>query len=118
VHYALVPELERIHPLEAGLFRLRRRKDRRPGMAIENPFVFYPKYFWRFVFSHWKAARVLLKFHRVRKALDADPDAVDYTDRALAPVSERDLDELEMFSQTEAAKVAVQIHQEKQRARA
>ncbi|MCG6862165.1 MAG: radical SAM protein [Chromatiaceae bacterium] len=118
VHYALVPELEGIHPLEAGLFRVRRRKDRRPGMAIENPLVFYPKYSWRFVRSHWKAARVLLKFHRVRKALDADPDAVNYTDRALTPVSEKDLEELEMFSQTDAARVAVQIHQEKQRARA
>ena len=87
-------------------------------MAIENPVVFYPKYSWRFVRSHWKAARVLLKFHRVRKALDADPDAVNYTDRALTPVSEKDLEELEMFSQTDAARVAVQIHQEKQRARA
>ena len=28
-----------------------------------------------------------------------------------------DLEELEMFSQTDAARVAVQIHQEKQRAR-
>jgi hypothetical protein len=118
VHYALVPELEGIHPLEAGLFRVRRRKDRRPGMPIENPLVFYPKYSWRFLRNHWKAARVLLRFHRVRKALDADPGAVNYTDRALTPVSENDLEELEMFSQTESARVAVQIHREKQRARA
>jgi radical SAM superfamily enzyme YgiQ (UPF0313 family) len=118
VHYALIPELEGVHPLEAGLFRVRRRKDRRPGMSVENPLAFYPKYGWRFVRSHWKAARVLLKFHRVRKALDADPDAVNYTDRALTPVSDKDLDELEMFSQSAAARVAVQIHREKKRARA
>jgi radical SAM superfamily enzyme YgiQ (UPF0313 family) len=117
VHYALVPGLEGIHPLEAGLFRVRRRKDRRPGMPIENPLVFYPKYSWRFLRNHWKAARVLLKFHRVRKTLDADPGAVNYTDRALMPVSEDDLEELEMFSQTESAWVAVQLHRKKQRAR-
>jgi hypothetical protein len=109
--------LEGVHPLEAGLFRIRRRKDRRPGMPVESPIVFYPKYTWRFLRSHWKAAQVLLKLHRVRKALDADPDAVNYTDRALTPVSDKDLGELEMFSQTAAARVAVQIHQEKQRAR-
>jgi radical SAM superfamily enzyme YgiQ (UPF0313 family) len=118
VHYALVPELEGIHPLEAGLFRVRRRKDRRPGMPVESPFVFYPKYGWRFLRSHWKAARVLLKFHRIRKALDADPDAVNYTDRALTPVSDGDLSELEMFSQNAAARVAVQVHLDKTRARA
>jgi radical SAM superfamily enzyme YgiQ (UPF0313 family) len=118
VHYALVPELEGVHPLEAGLLRIRRRKDRRPGTPTESPLVFYPKYGWRFLRAHWKAARVLLKFHRVRKALDADPDAVSYTDRALTPISEKDLDELEMFSQTKAAQIAVQIHQEKRRAQA
>lgn len=87
-------------------------------MPIENPLVFYPKYGWRFLSGHWTAARVLLKFHRIRKALDADSNAVNYTDRALTPVSEKDLEELEMFSQTDAARIAVQIHQEKQRARA
>ena len=117
VHYALVPELEGIHPLEAGLFRVRRRRDRRPGMPIEKVLVFYPKYAWRVLRTHWKAARVLLKFHRVRKALDADPDAVHYTDRALTAVDEKDFDELEIFSQTEAARVAVQQHQDRQRAR-
>jgi len=118
VHYALVPELEGVHPLEAGLFRVRRRKDRRPGMPIESALVFYPKYAWRFLRIHWKAAGTLLKFHRIRKALDADPEAVNYMDRALTPVGEKDLEELEMFTQTEAARVAVQLHQIKQRARA
>ena len=54
----------------------------------------------------------------MRKALDRDPDAVNYSDRALTPVSDKDLEELEIFSQTAAARVAVQIHQEKRRARA
>jgi len=71
-----------------------------------------------FLSCHWKAARVLLKFHRIRKALDADSDAVNYTDRALTPVNEKDLKELEMFSQTAAARVAVQLHQKKRRGRA
>jgi hypothetical protein len=87
-------------------------------MPIESPLVFYPKYAWRFVRIHWRAGRALLKFHRIRKALDADPGATEYSDRALSPVSDKDLEELEMFSQTAAARVAVQIHQEKRRARA
>ena len=33
------------HPLEGGLGRLKFRRDRRSGMKLENPLLFYPK-FW------------------------------------------------------------------------
>jgi hypothetical protein len=36
-----VPRLERVHPLEGGLFRRKVRRDRRPGMKLENHFSFY-----------------------------------------------------------------------------
>ncbi len=38
-------EIEGLHPLECGVLRIKRRLDRRPSMGIENPLVFYPK-FW------------------------------------------------------------------------
>src|ERR1700677_309022 len=36
--------IEKIHPLEGGYLRRKVRLDRRPGLKIENPLVFYPKY--------------------------------------------------------------------------
>ena len=41
--YACI-KLEKIHPLEGGLLRFKYRKDRRYGMPIENPLIFYPSY--------------------------------------------------------------------------
>jgi len=35
--------IERVHPLEGGLFRLKYRRDRRPGMPLEHPVVFYAR---------------------------------------------------------------------------
>ena len=35
------------HPLEGGLGRLKYRRDRQSGMKLENPLVFYPK-FWAY----------------------------------------------------------------------
>ena len=35
---------ERVHPLQGGIFRRKYRLDRRPGLPIESPFVFYPRY--------------------------------------------------------------------------
>src|SRR5207237_10551904 len=39
-----VAHIENVHPLEGGLFRRKYRCDRRPGMAIETRFAFYPRY--------------------------------------------------------------------------
>ncbi len=36
--------VERVHPVEAGYIRRRVRTERRPGMPIESPLVFYPKH--------------------------------------------------------------------------
>ena len=38
-------DIEDIHPLETGLFRLKYRRDRRPGRGIEPAWSFYPKLF-------------------------------------------------------------------------
>jgi hypothetical protein len=41
-HYCIV--YEKIDPLQGGYLRRKYRKDRRPTMPIESPFVFYPRY--------------------------------------------------------------------------
>lgn len=35
-----------LHPLEGGLLRIKRRRDRRPGLALVNSLVFYPQLLW------------------------------------------------------------------------
>ena len=36
--------LEKVHPLQGGYLRRKFRKDRRPTLPVESPFVFYPRY--------------------------------------------------------------------------
>ena len=76
-----------IHPLEAGIIRRKYRKDRRPGLPIESPFVFYPEYIWTLLYKCGRCASdCWWKFSRVRKALEADPKTKNYTDRAIIEV--------------------------------
>ena len=49
---------------------------------------------------------MILRLGKVRKRLKRDPAARAYMDEALTPVREDDLDTLEMFSVTEAARTA------------
>ena len=101
-------QIEGLHPLEGGYFRLKFRTDRRPGLKRESPVVFYPRYGWEIISKHLRALRLFLTYRRIMKRILADPASRQYMDMALAPVIEDEEESLEMFTPTEApeAKVA------------
>jgi len=96
-------KFEGLHPLEGGYFRHKYRLDRRPGMPIENPFVFYPRRVAEVIRNHAGILAMLLKFGRMRRKIKSDPNAMSYTDLALTPVAKEEEEELEMFTQQEEA---------------
>ncbi len=49
-------DIEKIHPLEGGIMRMKYRKTRRLDLPLENPLIFYPKYF---LGTFWKQIRWL-----------------------------------------------------------
>ena len=98
--------IEKIHPLEGGYLRRKVRRDRRPGMPIESPFLFYPKYFAELVVKHAKIASMVWRMGRTRRAIKRDPKARLYRDLALTPVSDADLETLEMFQQNQSSRAA------------
>lgn len=99
-------KLEKVHPLQAGYFRLRSRRDRRPGMPLENPLVFYPRIFTRHVVNHVRIAGLALWLWKLRRQLRHDPRARDYTDLALTAPTTADLDDLDMFNTSGSARAA------------
>ena len=98
---------ERIHPLEGGYLRRKYRRDRRSGMPLESPLLFYPRYAADLASKHWQIGRLIWKFSRIRRRIKRDPEAKRYTDLALTPVALDELDTLEIFTATDAAKSAV-----------
>jgi radical SAM superfamily enzyme YgiQ (UPF0313 family) len=98
--------LEKVHPLQAGYLRRKVRRDRRPGYAIESALTFYPRYAWEVVSKHVRLGATVLRLSKVRWRLKRDPNARNYMDEALTPVRDDDLDTLEMFSVTAAARNA------------
>ena len=98
--------IEKIHPLEGGYLRRKVRLDRRPGMKIENPLVFYPKYAFDLIAKHFVIASVVWKMGAVRRAIKRDPCAREYMDEALTPVTDAELDDLQMFNVTTSARAA------------
>jgi len=81
---------EKVHPLEGGIFRRKFRLDRRSGLPVESPFTFYPRRLWEFISLHAVLLPMLLKYDRILKRIKADPDARNYTDLAITPVTEEE----------------------------
>ncbi|MBV9589904.1 MAG: radical SAM protein [Hyphomicrobiales bacterium] len=98
--------IEKIHPLEGGYLRRKVRRDRRPGMPIESPFLFYPKYLSELIAKHVKIASIVWRMSRTRRAIKRDPKARLYRDLALTPVADADLETLEMFQQNQSSRAA------------
>lgn len=92
---------EKVHPFESGLFRRKYRLDRRSGLAIENPFIFYSRRWWEFMRNHAVLLSLLFKYGRILKRIKADANARSYTDFALTPATdaENDSGSLELLAQ-------------------
>jgi hypothetical protein len=89
--------LEGVHPLESGVFRLKFRRDRRPGLPLEPVWIFYPRYWFESVFKLARLAILYGRIRRIYKRIKEDPKRFEYMDVALTPVTDHDTEDLEMF---------------------
>jgi radical SAM superfamily enzyme YgiQ (UPF0313 family) len=111
--FAYASQVEKIHPLESGLFRRKYRRDRRPGIARQSPFVFYPWYLWETLRKLGGAGALVLRHQSAyRRAMRADPSEVG-DDIAVQPVCDAEMDDLALFTVTKGARSAVRASREK-----
>jgi hypothetical protein len=105
--FRLMTLYEGVHPLEGGAFRLKFRRDRRSGMQLEHPLVFYPRHWGGIAIKAWR----YFKFHRramsMLKEVMAAPDRSSYVDLAIAPVQDRDYDHLDLYHATSGGEAAL-----------
>ena len=108
--------LEGVHPLESGVFRLKSRRDRRPGLPREPIWKFYPRYWTESVVKLARLAILYGRIRRIYKRIKADKKRFKYMDVALTPVTDHDTEDLEMFH-TPSAPAFVAQEQRRQHAR-
>jgi radical SAM superfamily enzyme YgiQ (UPF0313 family) len=90
-------DIEKIHPLESGFFRMKFRTDRRPGLPILPAWKFYPSYFVETLRKFGAFAALYSRLRLIYMRIKRDAKKLEYTDLALGPVTEHDLDDLELF---------------------
>jgi radical SAM superfamily enzyme YgiQ (UPF0313 family) len=95
--------IEGVHPLEAGLFRYKFRSDRRPGFPVEPAWRFWPGYFFESIGKLARWFKTYAKLRLIYNRIKRDPKRFEYTDLALTPVTDEEMDTLELFHHSDAA---------------
>ncbi len=103
--------IEGIHPLEGGFLRLKFRRDRRSSVPRESPLIFYPKVAAELIWKQVKWAHLYLRLYRMYGQLKKDPRRSEYTDLALTPVTDDEVETMEMFQSAGAQAFVGRIQQ-------
>jgi hypothetical protein len=97
---------EGVHPLQSGVFRRKRRSQRRAGFPRESAMVFYPRrvaeIFGTYVPALWYLARLELLRWRIRR----DPESKNYSDLAISPAAQDDNKLFELYRRPDAGQLS------------
>ena len=99
--------IEGVHPLEAGFFRYKFRKDRRSGLPIVPAWRFWPSFVAESVGKLGRWISLYAGLRRTYVRIKKDAKRMEYMDLALTPVTDAEIDTLELFHHTEAAEAYV-----------
>jgi len=104
-------EIEKAHPVEGGFLRLKFRRDRRPGLPTEPPWIFYPKYAAETLWKQFQWMSLFLRCYFILRKVIKDPQQFEYNDLAITPVMEDEVETRELFQSAEAHSYLVKIQQ-------
>jgi len=104
------------HPLEGGVGRTKFRRDRRRGMKLESPLIFYPKFWVSEVRNILSMTWTYRRMRRMMLRILADPQSRNYRDIAITPPG---LDELSLgiYAETRGTAEAIEKRKHQQRIR-
>jgi hypothetical protein len=108
LYFCASQRIEGIHPLQGGLVRRTYRRDRRPGLPIESPMIFYPRYLWQTITKSFRFLALLWCYKRILTRVEKTPAKYTYQDVALTAATKEDLHTLEIFKATERASPRLQ----------
>jgi hypothetical protein len=106
VTFATTVRLEKLHPLQGGILRLKHPSERRPGLPPERAF-FWPRLLCETLAKHAVIIRTIARLLLIKSAIARDPAARSYTDTALTPVSDDGDAGLDLLANTTGAQAAL-----------
>jgi radical SAM superfamily enzyme YgiQ (UPF0313 family) len=105
--FSTTDRLEKVHPLQGGILRLKHPSERRPGLSRENPWFFWPRFGWQTFVKHVILTGAIGRLLIWQTVIAYGPGARTYMDQALTPVSDDEDETLDLLTKTTGARAAV-----------
>jgi radical SAM superfamily enzyme YgiQ (UPF0313 family) len=112
VAFATMMQVEKVHPLQSGLFRRKHMTERRPGLPPESALTFYPRHVRALVVNNLKLWSTIWWMLKLKRRIERDPNRYRYMDQALTPVCDDEEDTFDLLTKTGGARAAI-AHQRK-----
>ena len=105
--FSTTDRIEKVHPLQSGILRLKHPLERRLGLPRESPWIFWPRFAWDTLRTHLILAGTFGRLLLWRTAIARDPRARGYMDQALMPVADDEDETLDLLTKTTGGRAAV-----------
>jgi hypothetical protein len=92
LYFSQFVRVEKVHPLQGGVWRRKHRKDRRPGFTVEPAWRFYPKYAWECGSKLGRFAIAGAWLWHMCRQIERDPSRMGYRTVALGASAESEPD--------------------------
>jgi radical SAM superfamily enzyme YgiQ (UPF0313 family) len=107
MRFSTTVNVEKVHPLQDGILRLKHPSERRPGLPKVNSWIFWPGFVAETVRKQAASIAAIVRMIRLAYAIQRDPNAHSYVDQALTPVRDDDDETLDLMTKTGGARAAV-----------
>jgi radical SAM superfamily enzyme YgiQ (UPF0313 family) len=108
IQFSTMMQLEKVHPLQSGLFRMKHPSERRPGLPQERWLAFYLGYWRDLLVRNARFIKTAWQILALKRRIERDPNQRFYTDRALTPVLDDEETTFDYLTKTEGAKNAIE----------
>jgi radical SAM superfamily enzyme len=105
--FSTTDRLEKVHPLQGGIFRLKHPSERRPGLPRENPWLFWPRFGWETLVKHVILTGAIGRLLFWKTLITYKSAAANYTDQALTPVGDDEDETLDLLTKTAGGRAAL-----------
>jgi len=99
--------LEKVHPLQSGILRLKRPDERRPGLPRMNALLFWPRFVGETLYKHALLVGTIVSLLLTARRIGRAANAAQYTDKALTAVGDEEENEFDLVTQTSGGVAAV-----------
>jgi radical SAM superfamily enzyme YgiQ (UPF0313 family) len=107
VQFSTMMQLEKVHPLQSGVIRMKHPSERRPSFPAENVFAFYLRHLRNLFVRNTHFVKTAWWILGLKRRIEKDPNRFAYTDQALTPVTDEQEETFDFLTKTAGAKAAI-----------